>query len=65
MTDLIATGRLEEITSRLGEYLQLRPKGVNAKALTWGIDSQGERVKTLPRGYYLRAVFTKQIINGV
>lgn len=63
LTDMIGMGKLEEINARHGEYLQVRPKGADSKALCWGIGSNGERILTLPRGFYLRALFTAQILQ--
>ncbi len=63
LTDMIALGELEKITARHGRYLQIRPKGANAKALVTGINENGERIKTLPRGFYLRALFTKTLLQ--
>lgn len=60
---MISTGRLEEISASLGHYLQVRPKGANAKSLCYGFDSEGNKIQTLPRGFYLRASFTERIIN--
>ena len=55
--DLIVLGKLDQITARIGEVMQLRPKGANSKAITKGID-------TLPLGFYLRKEFTAQILNA-
>jgi DNA mismatch repair protein MutH len=60
---MIGTGRLEEINASIGEYLQVRPKAANGKTLCYGFDSEGKKILTLPRGFYLRSCFTEQIIN--
>lgn len=62
LTSLIATGKLETIDASMGEYLQVRPKGANAKSLCYGYDAQGNRILTLPRGFYLRTRFTATIL---
>ena len=62
LMDMIATGELEKITAHQGQYLQVRPKAANAKALGNGINEDGEEMLTLPRGFYLRTSFTKQIL---
>jgi DNA mismatch repair protein MutH len=62
LTLMIATGRLDEIDASFGQYLQIRPKAANAKSLCYGFDSEGNRVLTLPRGFYLRTSFTEQLI---
>lgn len=62
LMDMIATGELEQITAHQGQYLQVRPKAASAKALRNGINDEGEEILTLPRGFYLRTSFTKQIL---
>ncbi|MBA2648493.1 MAG: DNA mismatch repair endonuclease MutH [Legionella sp.] len=64
LTLLISTGQLESLDARTGEYLQVRPKAANGKALCYGFDIQGNKIKTLPRGFYLRSNFTAQIISS-
>jgi DNA mismatch repair protein MutH len=63
LTDLVATGRLEEITAHMGQALQVRPKAANVKALCPAISPEGERYLTLPRGFYLRPSFTGEILR--
>ena len=63
LMDMIATGALEQITAHQGQYLQVRPKAANAKALCKGFDNEGDEVLTLPRGFYLRPALTNQILN--
>ena len=58
LTLMIGTGRLSEIDASMGDYLQVRPKGANAKSLCYGFDELGNKVSTLPRGFYLRSRFT-------
>jgi DNA mismatch repair protein MutH len=61
LTTQISTGYLEALDASVGEYLQIRPKGANALSLCYGFDADGNRVKTLPRGFYLRTRFTMQL----
>jgi len=63
LMDMIAIGELEQITAHQGQYLQIRPKASNSKALRKGISSEGEKILTLPRGFYLRTKLTIQILN--
>ena len=58
LMDYIVLGKLDEITARIGEVMQLRPKGANSKAITKGIGKNGEVIDTLPLGFYLRKEFT-------
>ncbi len=63
LMDMISMGELEQITAHQGQYLQVRPKAANTRALTKGIDSEGKEILTLPRGFYLRTNLTNQILN--
>lgn len=60
--ELISLGELDQITAHLGEALQIRPKAADSRALTEGIGKTGEKIKTLPRGFYLRTSFTASIL---
>lgn len=62
LMELLTTGRLAEIKGAHGQALQLRPKGANSKALTAAIGSDGQPVQALPRGFYLKTSFTRQIL---
>lgn len=64
LMDLIVLGKLEQITARIGEVMQLRPKGANSRAVTKGIGKNGEIIDTLPLGFYLRKEFTAQILKA-
>ncbi len=64
LTLQISTGNLETIDAKSGEYLQVRPKAAHGKSLCYGFDAQGNKVKTLPRGFYLRSAFTAKIYNS-
>ena len=46
-----------------GKVLQLRPKAANSKALTEAVGAAGEPILTLPRGFYLKASFTADILR--
>lgn len=62
LMDLIVLGRVESITARHGEVLQLRPKAANSKALTDAIGAHGQPILTLPRGFYLKKNFTAALL---
>jgi len=62
LMDLIVLGKVETITARKGEFLQLRPKGANSKALTEAIGEFGQPIMTLPRGFYLKKSFTGPLL---
>ncbi len=62
LSTLICTGYLADIHAGLGDYLQVRPKAASGKSLCYGYDEQGQKVLTLPRGFYLRSQFTARIL---
>lgn len=64
LMDKIALGGVEYITARNGEVMQLRPKAANGSVLTEAIGQQGKRIKTRPRGFYLRKSFTAAILRN-
>lgn len=63
LMELIVLGRLNEINARLGEVMQLRPKGRNNRSLANAVNSKGEPIQSLPLGFYLRKAFTAQILQ--
>lgn len=63
LMELIVLGRLNEINATLGEVLQLRPKGRNNRSLTTAVNAHGEKIQSLPLGFYLRKSFTAEILR--
>ena len=59
----IALGQVDTINARLGEVLQIRPKAANSRIVCEGIAADGSVCQTLPRGFYLRAKFTAEILR--
>lgn len=64
LTLMISTGKVAEISASIGRYLQVRPKGSNAKSLCYGFDETGSKTLTLPRGFYLRSSFTALLLSN-
>lgn len=62
LMEQVALGQVEQITAHQGEYLQLRPKAANRRVLTEAIGPEGEKIQTLPRGFYLRSRFTADLL---
>ncbi|KJY83694.1 DNA mismatch repair protein MutH [Vibrio galatheae] len=62
LMEFIVLGRIEQITARHGQVLQLRPKAANGRVLTEAYGASGKPIKTLPRGFYLRTQFTESIL---
>ncbi|ADJ27227.1 DNA mismatch repair endonuclease MutH [Nitrosococcus watsonii] len=63
LMDMVCLGQLEMITAHYGVCLQIRPKAANGDALCEGIGEDGARVRTLPRGFYLRSTFTAALLG--
>jgi len=63
LAGIIGLGDIEAITGRLGRFLQVRPKAADSKVRRRSIDTEGEMIETLPRGFYLRATFTAGILQ--
>ncbi len=58
----IGRGDVESITGHLGRYLQVRPKAADSHARRRALDAEGIGFAALPRGFYLRALFTERIV---
>lgn len=63
LMDMIALGEIENITAKVGQYLQLRPKAANGSVLTSAIGAQGQTIQTRPRGFYLKRTFTQALMR--
>ncbi len=59
---MLGRGQLADVDARMGRYLQVRPKAANARSLCYGFDEDGHKILTLPRGFYLRSLFTEKIM---
>ena len=62
--ELISLGKVHQLNAKSGEVLQVRPKAANSRILTKVVGEQGQAAQTLPRGYYLRAHFTQQLLQS-
>lgn len=63
LCDLIAMGKIHEVNSSIGSYLQIRPKASNSQSLCFAFDEKGNKIQTLPRGFYLRPSFTATVLS--
>ncbi|MGF1778873.1 DNA mismatch repair endonuclease MutH [Vibrio nomapromontoriensis] len=59
----ITLGQINQLTAHNGEILQIRPKAANSRVTTGAYGVNGQPIKTLPRGFYLRAKFTAYILE--
>ena len=64
LSDLLGLGHFDELDARLGEALQVRPKAADSRVASWAMNAEAEWVQVNPRGYYLRADFTWQVLAG-
>lgn len=64
LTEMIVTGQLEALDARYGVYLQVRPKGADGRVLVDAVGAQGQRIQTLPRGFYVRTRLTAEILQS-
>lgn len=63
LMEKISLGGIADIRGAQGKLLQLRPKAANSKALTNAVGAHGEPIRTLPRGFYLKAGFTASLLQ--
>jgi DNA mismatch repair protein MutH len=61
---MLGSGQLADVDARMGVYLQVRPKAANARSVCYGFDAEGNKILTLPRGFYLRPSFTEKILSA-
>ncbi|HIV14690.1 MAG TPA: hypothetical protein IAB18_02090 [Candidatus Avisuccinivibrio pullicola] len=59
--EMVSLGHAHEINARMGEVVQVRPKGASGRDLVPYINEDGEKAYTRPRGFYFRASFTRDI----
>jgi DNA mismatch repair protein MutH len=59
----IGIGGIEDISARVGRFLQLRPKARTGADRTISFGPDGEWIGTVPRGLYLRARFTEAVLR--
>ena len=60
---LLGIGAFERLTARLGRWMQVRPKAATGRVRTLAFGPDGERLETVPRGFYLRARFTGALLR--
>jgi len=60
---LIAIGHVEQLTAHTGRFLQARPKAAHGAVRTRAYGADDEPLEILPRGFYLRTVFTQQLLR--
>lgn len=63
LVGMIAIGKIESLTARIGRWLQMRPKAAHSRVQTRVLSEHGEATWTVPRGLYLRARFTAALLR--
>lgn len=59
----IALGRAGDLTAHRGQALQVRPKARTGSSRRLAFDEDGGMYEEQPKGFYLRAGFTEQIVR--
>jgi DNA mismatch repair protein MutH len=59
----VAASGIEDVSARIGRWLQLRPKAAHGRVRTRAPGGDEGDVATVPRGFYLRARFTDAILR--
>lgn len=63
LTDLIVFGHHDQISAKLGQALQLRPKAADSSVRTQAYDVEGKPTSAPPKGFYIRTDFTNEILK--
>ncbi len=60
---MVAIGKVEDLTAHIGRWLQARPKAAHSGVRTRAYGGDDEPLSILPRGFYLRARFTRELLR--
>lgn len=63
LMDFLQLGNVATLSAKHGKFLQIRPKAANSRVLVNTINIDGKMIKTVPKGFYLRTIFTKLILQ--
>lgn len=63
LTTILKLGQFDRLSAHQGQYLQIRPKAPNAKTFVQVIADTGEKISTVPKGFYARSLFTQMILQ--
>jgi len=55
-------GQTENLSAKIGIYLQIRPKAAHSRILNRKINEDSEEIWINPKGFYLRTAFTQKIL---
>ena len=65
LMEMIVLGHVNDITAKMGEVMQIRPKAAHGKVVTDAYGKSGKPIKAQPKGFYLRKNFTQTILNNI
>lgn len=63
LVSLLARGQHGSLSGHLGQHLQLRPKAAKGSSRRRAFDEDGARSLEQPKGFYLRARFTEDLLR--
>ena len=63
LSEALLLGQANSLTAKQGQYLQIRPKAANSRVLIQDVSEEGELQWIVPRGFYLRSSFTREIVH--
>lgn len=63
LMDMVCMGEVERIRAAHGQVLQIRPKAAHSRVRCTATGEDGARIRTNPRGFYLRAGFTHALLQ--
>ena len=64
LAGLLGAGHVEDVTGHLGRALQVRPKAAGSWSRRRAPAAENAWLRTVPRGFYLRATFTERILQA-
>lgn len=62
LTLMLHLGQTDNLSAKIGTYLQIRPKAQHSRILNPGINEHGEEILINPKGFYLRTALTQKIL---
>ncbi len=63
LTHMLHLGQTDNLSAKIGTYLQIRPKAAHSRILNPGINEHGEEILINPKGFYLRTTLTQKILE--
>jgi DNA mismatch repair protein MutH len=60
---MLHLGQTDNLSAKIGTYLQIRPKAAHSRILNPGINEHGDTILINPKGFYLRTTLTQKILT--